>query len=123
MSCSRSGVLITERRKNAPRLRSGVHQWYNIRIMDSINFLKERLSKFIELEGEKTREEIAGYIVGELIGDASERYEGLEEKYSNVARIADLASDLEWSNGSPSELESMWQEMRDLIKKLAATSR
>lgn len=37
---------------------------------------------------------------------------------SDVARIADLASDLEWSNGSPEELDAMWGELKRLVGKL-----
>lgn len=90
--------------------------------MKNIDLLKNKLTELISLEGEKSREEIAGYIVGELIGDARGRYENLEEEHPNITRIADLASDLEWSNGSSNELESMWQELKDLIEKLSKTS-
>ena len=81
-----------------------------------LNILINKLSQLIELEGEKTREQIASFIVGELIGDYDGKYQGLEEKYPDIRRIAELASDLEWSNGTYSQLEKMWSEMCRLIR-------
>ena len=86
--------------------------------MDAINKLAKKLSGFIELENKKTHEEIAAYIVGELIGDYDGIYAGLSSTNKDVERIADLASDLEWSNGSPKELEVMWTELKGLVTKL-----
>jgi len=86
--------------------------------MNNLAFLAKRLREFVALEGQKTREEIAGYIVGELICDYDRRYEDLERDRVDVERIGDLASDLEWSNGSPDDLESMWQELKSLILAL-----
>lgn len=81
-----------------------------------IDHLFTKLSHLIALEGVNSREEVAGFIVGELIGDYDGTYEGLQEKCPIIGRIADLASDLEWSNGSSGELDAMWQEMCDLIR-------
>ena len=75
------------------------------------------LSRLITTENTRTREQIASSIVDEHIGDYENKYQGLQEKFSSVKRIADLASDLEWSNGSEEQLEKMWQEMCDLIKR------
>lgn len=80
--------------------------------------LQNKLAQLVALEGEKSREQIAGYIVGELIGDYDKKYEELLKTYPSLERIADLASDLEWSNGSKDELEELWQEMCSLIKSL-----
>lgn len=90
--------------------------------MDNLQQLLNKLSQLITLENERTREEIAGFIVGELIGDYEEKYKDLYEKHPELQRIADLASDLEWSNGNPSELETMWQEMCSLIRNTSAYS-
>lgn len=83
--------------------------------MDNLHTLIEKLNELLSLEGVNTREEIAGFIVGELIGDPDGKYKDLESAHPAVARIADLASDLEWSNGSAEELERMWQEMKQAI--------
>lgn len=86
--------------------------------MSNISHLTKKLAAFISLKDEKTHEEIAAYIVGELLGDYEGRYKGLIDDNPDVARIADLASDLEWSNGSSEQLASMWQELIELIKNL-----
>lgn len=86
--------------------------------MDNLHTLIEKLTGFLSLEGVNTREEIAGFIVGELIGDPDSKYKDLENTHLDVAQIADLASDLEWSNGSTEELERMWQEMKQAILRL-----
>lgn len=85
--------------------------------MKNIHYLVDRISEFLNLE-DKTREEIAAYIVGELIGDSEGRYKGLEDTYPDVARIADLASDLEWSNGTTEELDLMWGELIQRVEHL-----
>ena len=85
--------------------------------------LSKKLLHSIELEGEKSHEEIAGFIVGELIGDYEDSYRGLLEKDPSVRHIADIASDLEWSNGSRDQLDRMWSEMRSLIEGLSSKSR
>ncbi|MGB4761996.1 MAG: hypothetical protein WBP12_01400 [Candidatus Saccharimonas sp.] len=87
--------------------------------MDSTSHLAKKLQDFLELEGNKSREEIAAYIVGELVGDYDGLYTELLKNDVDVVRIADLASDLEWSNGSTDELVAMWEELERLINKLA----
>lgn len=84
---------------------------------------KQRLIKFLDeeiLPAEKTesRETLAAYIVGELVGDYDNVYEKLLENDSRVQRISDLAIDLEWSNGSEVQLEYMWRELKNLIEEL-----
>ena len=84
---------------------------------------KQRLIKFLDeeiLPAEKTesRETLAAYIVGELVGDYDNVYEKLLENDSRVQRISDLASDLEWSNGSEVQLEYMWRKLKNLIEEL-----
>lgn len=84
---------------------------------------KQRLIKFLDeeiLPAEKTesRETLAAYIVGELVGDCDNVYEKLLENDSRVQRISDLAIDLEWSNGSEVQLEYMWQELKNFIEEL-----
>ncbi len=88
--------------------------------MDNINLLTAKLSELIALEGTKTREEITGYIVGELLGNPEGKYDGLEDDHPNIKRIGDLASDLEWSNGSEEELQVMWKELKQLIDDITA---
>ena len=84
---------------------------------------KQRLIKFLDeeiLPAEKTesRETLAAYIVGELICDYDDIYEELIENNFKVQQISDLASDLEWSNGSEVQLEYMWRELKNLIEEL-----
>ena len=84
---------------------------------------KQRLIKFLDeeiLSAEKTesRETLAAYIVGELICDCDDIYEELIENNFKVQQISDLASDLEWSNGSEVQLEYMWRELKNLIEEL-----
>ena len=84
---------------------------------------KQRLIKFLDeeiLPAEKTesRETLAAYIVGELVGDCDNVYEKLLENDSRVQRISDLAIDLEWSNGSEVQLEYMWHELKNFIEEL-----
>ena len=84
---------------------------------------KQRLIKFLDeeiLPAEKTesRETLAAYIVGELVGDYDNVYEKLLENDSRVQRISDLAIDLEWSNGSEVQLEYMWRKLKNLIEEL-----
>ena len=84
---------------------------------------KQRLIKFLDeeiLPAEKTesRETLAAYIVGELVGDYDDIYEELIENNFKVQQISDLASDLEWSNGSEVQLEYMWRELKNLIEEL-----
>ena len=86
--------------------------------MDNLHTLIEKLNEFLSLEGVNTREEIAGFIVGELIGDPDGKYKDLEDANPEIAQIGNLASDLEWSNGSAEELERMWQEMKQAILRL-----
>lgn len=82
----------------------------------------EKLSTFLRQttsqENEKPIETLAGYIVGELIGDDRNEYISLLEENTDVMRISDLASDLEWSNGSPVELARMWDELKMLVDRL-----
>lgn len=90
-----------------------------IRSMDP----KQRLIKFLDeeiLPAEKTksRETLAAYIVGELVGDYDDIYEELIENNFKVQQISDLASDLEWSNGSEVQLEYMWRKLKNLIEEL-----
>ena len=91
-----------------------------IRSMDP----KQRLIKFLDeeiLSAEKTesRETLAAYIVGELVGDYDNVYEKLLENDSIVQRISDLAIDLEWSNGYDElDLQDMWRELKNLIEEL-----
>ena len=84
---------------------------------------KQRLIKFLDeeiLPAEKTesRETLAAYIVGELVCDYDDIYEELIENNFKVQQISDLASDLEWSNGSEVQLEYMWRELKNLIEEL-----
>ena len=85
---------------------------------------KQRLIKFLDeqtLQAEKTesRETLAAYIVGELVGDCDNVYEKLLENDSRVQRISDLAIDLEWSNGYDElDLQDMWRELKNLIEEL-----
>ena len=84
---------------------------------------KQRLIKFLDeevLPAEKTesRETLATYIVGELICDYDDIYEELIENNFKVQQISDIASDLEWSNGSEVQLEYMWRELKNLIEEL-----
>ena len=85
---------------------------------------KQRLIKFLDeevLPAEKTesRETLAAYIVGELVGDCDNVYEKLLENDSRVQRISDLAIDLEWSNGYDElDLQDMWRELKNLIEEL-----
>ena len=84
---------------------------------------KQRLIKFLDeeiLSAEKTesRETLAAYIVGELVCDYDDIYEELIENNFKVQQISDLASDLEWSNGSEVQLEYMWRELKNLIEEL-----
>lgn len=85
--------------------------------MEDRNYLVNKLQQFISLTDSQTHEEIAAYIVGELIGDSTGRYRDLKED-PVIARISDLASDLEWSNGSPEQLDEMWAELEQKIKSL-----
>ncbi len=76
------------------------------------------IDEILQEEQSTSREVLAGYIVGELLGDYDNIYEKLREDNPKVERIADLASDLEWSNGSEEELDAMWQELKTLTQKL-----
>lgn len=76
------------------------------------------IDEILQEEQSTSREVLAGYVVGELIGDYDNIYEKLLEDNPKVERIADLASDLEWSNGSEEELHAMWQELKTLTQKL-----
>ena len=88
--------------------------------MTDLQILAAKLSSFIAMQNEKSHEEIASYIVGELIGDSAGKYQGFEDQNVTVARIADLASDLEWSNGSDQELELAWNELVAAIGSLSS---
>lgn len=76
------------------------------------------IDEILQEEQSTSREVLAGYVVGELLGDYDNIYEKLREDNPKVERIADLASDLEWSNGSEEELHAMWQELKTLTQKL-----
>ena len=76
------------------------------------------IDEILQEEHSTSREVLAGYVVGELIGDYDNIYEKLLEDNPKVERIADLASDLEWSNGSEEELCAMWQELKALTQEL-----
>ena len=76
------------------------------------------IDEILQEEQSTSREVLAGYVVGELLGDYDNIYEKLREDNPKVERIADLASDLEWSNGSEEELDAMWQELKSLTQKL-----
>ena len=76
------------------------------------------IDEILQEEQSTSREVLAGYIVGELLGDYDNIYEKLREDNPKVERIADLASDLEWSNGSEEELHAMWQGLKTLTQKL-----
>ena len=125
MNFSLSGVLTPLRKRN-PSERSKYPQFLLglfhaiIRPMDP----KQRLIKFLDeeiLSAEKTesRETLAAYIVGELVGDCDNVYEKLLENDSRVQRISDLAIDLEWSNGYDElDLQDMWRKLKNLIEEL-----
>ena len=83
--------------------------------MDNLNILINKLLQILSLESEKSRETLAGYIVGEVGGDYDDKYQGLTKKYSEVERIYDLAADLEWSNGNEKQLSEMWNELKRLV--------
>ena len=76
------------------------------------------IDRISQEERTTSREVLAGYIVGELLGDYDNIYEKLREDNPKVERIADLTSDLEWSNGSEEELSAMWQELKVLVQEL-----
>lgn len=76
------------------------------------------IDRISQEERTASREVLAGYIVGELLGDYDNIYEKLREDNPKVERIADLTSDLEWSNGSEEELSAMWQELKVLVQEL-----
>ncbi len=76
------------------------------------------IDQVLQEEQSTSREVLAGYVVGELLGDYDNIYEKLREDNPKVERIADLASDLEWSNGSEEELCAMWQELKALTQEL-----
>ena len=80
--------------------------------MDARAELKKFLDEVIQLRNEGERLDlVAGYIVGELIGDYEDRYSELIESNPAVERISDLASDIEISNGTPEQLEAGWGEI------------
>ena len=88
-------------------------------VMNAIETLVTKLNEILALEPTTDGETLAGYIVGELLGDYDDIYEGLYDNDMTVQRIGDLASDLEWSNAaSPEELQQMWDELKKLVKEL-----
>ena len=86
--------------------------------MKSLQKLVVFLDEISQKEQDTPKEVLAGYIVGELLGDYDNIYSKLRESNPKVERIADLASDLEWSNGSEEELDDMWQELQVLTQEL-----
>ena len=86
--------------------------------MNPLHRLLAFLDEILQKEQNTAKEVLAGYIVGELLGDYDGDYEKLLGNNPKVERIADLASDLEWSNGSEEELSFMWQELKTLTEEL-----
>jgi flagellar biosynthesis/type III secretory pathway chaperone len=83
--------------------------------MDNLNHLLRKLEKILALEKSESRETLSAYIVGELICDYDDRYKKLIKQNIHVAKIADLAADLEWSNGNEKQLSEMWNELKRLV--------
>jgi hypothetical protein len=90
--------------------------------MSAILQLKKRLSEIIALEDAQPIETLGGYIVGELLGDYDNTYAELNESNPTVQKIGSLASDIEIANGTPLQLQAMWQEIKDLAIKLDANN-
>lgn len=72
----------------------------------------------LQQQDNHSHEELAGYIVGELLGNPDGKYGDLYEQNQTVQRIGDIASDLERSNGSEQQLQSLWDELQQLAASL-----
>ena len=86
--------------------------------MNPIDILIPKLKAIIALEGTESVETLSGYIVGEILGDYEGIYESLYENDPVVEQIAELASDLEWSNGQPEDLPVMWETIKQFTELL-----
>lgn len=84
----------------------------------SYEILKQKLHECIALENTRSARDIAGFIVGEYIGDYENKYEDLEDNDINLQRIGELAGDLEISNGNEQELAAMWIQLKDRINAM-----
>ena len=79
--------------------------------MNPLKKLAAFLDKNLKFDGEKTRKEIAGYIVGELCIDPDGTYEKLIEENSIVCEIESLASDIARLNGTEDDMRVMWNRL------------
>lgn len=86
--------------------------------MDPYQELIKNLDEIIALEPTTPPVTLAGYIVGELLGDYDEKYTGLYDADPIVQNIGELASDLEIENGNTGQLVAMWQELKDAVEQL-----
>lgn len=86
--------------------------------MNAIQILKNKLTEIIKQEESTDVETLAGYIVGELLGDYDGTYAELNESNATVQRIGELAADLERSNGDENQLAAMWDELKSLTNTL-----
>lgn len=90
--------------------------------MTPIKKLAAFLREVITQENNKSSQTLAGYVVGELVGNYDNTYADLLKTNPDIERIGDLASDLEWSNGSTEELKQMWQELKGIVANLKQLS-
>lgn len=86
--------------------------------MEPLKKLVSFLENTIAQEGQKTIDVLSGYIAGELLGDYEGKYSNLYENNPIVQRIGEIASDLEISNGSDTQLNAMWNDIKQLTGEL-----
>lgn len=84
--------------------------------MSELQRIVKRLQEIVELEGKESLDQLGSYIVGTLIID-EDGYK-LYQTNESLARIGDLGSDLEASNGGEEWMKKDWEEIKLLVGKL-----
>lgn len=86
--------------------------------MSELEAVIKKLQEIIKLEEKVPLDQLGSYIVGALLIDESgwKLYQANE----TIARIAELGSDLEISNGGEKWMTRNWQEIKQLTNELSS---
>lgn len=85
---------------------------------DKLELLKKNLIAILDSNKDQDVGTIAGYVVGELIGDYNDQYEGLDRQYDDVDTISTIASSLEANMYLEKDRRAYFNRMVYLIRNL-----
>lgn len=86
-------------------------------LLELITFLDDVVAQ----ENDTPLSKRGSFIVGEILGDYSDKYGELYATNEDVQKIADNASDIEISNGDANQLDELWDDIKRHLQNLKSS--